>query len=86
MSQAEIIKVLEKSRLPMSGREISQCLKQDYNKITKQLRKLLEYKEVKCIEINRHEALKHFGSKRKLRLYYLNQSDFIKAKDTLTYL
>lgn len=88
MGQAEIIEVLEKAKLPMCGREIAEALGVSFrDNLNKHLRKLLEHKEIKCIEINRHKALKHFGSKRKLRLYYLstfNKGYLRRAKDTLS--
>ena len=89
MGQNEILDVLEKSELPMSGSQIAETLGEYDKKIFKLLRLLLKRKELMCIELNRHQALKHFGSKRKLRLYYistLNQGYLRKAKTTLPYL
>lgn len=89
MGQAEIIDLLETSQMPLAARQIAEALGDRINEILTYLKKLLKHKEVKCIEINRHQALKHFGSKRKLRLFYisnLNKRDIQKAKRTLSYL
>jgi len=86
MGQYEILKALEKSEMPMASREIAEATGERINEVITCLGKLLKQKEVKCIEINRHKALKHFGSKRKLRIFYLNKSDLIRAKKTVAYL
>lgn len=90
MSQAEILEVLKKSKLPMAAREIAKSLgsldKGFLYSVMNKLKKLLENEEIQCIELNRHQALKHFNCKRKLRIYYLNKRDLIKAKNTLAYL
>jgi len=76
--------------MPMAGRQIAEAIGQSFeDNVNKLLKKLLDSKEIKCIELNRHKAIKYFGSKRKLRLYYvstLDKRDLIKAKSTLPYL
>ena len=90
MGQVEILEVLEKSKLPMAGKQIAEAVGQSWQgHIDRILKKLLDRAEIRCIELNRHQALKHFGSKRKLRLYYintLNKREVTKAKTTLSYL
>lgn len=89
MGQLEILDVLERSELPMAGRQIAKEIGVRLITVLGTLRKLMKQGEVKCIELNRHKALEHFGSKRKLRLYYisrLNKNDLRKAKSALTYI
>jgi len=75
--------------MPMASREISKATGERINEVITYLNKLMKQNEVKCIELDRHKALKYFGSKRKLRLFYistLNKNDLIKAKSTHAYL
>lgn len=76
MSQEEIIQLLEQKREPLTLSSICNCLNQDKAKINKQLRKLIHYKEVSYTEIDHTEARK-FGSKRRMRLYYINNVTYV---------
>jgi len=73
MAQVDILELLESKKLPLSVREISELLKEDYTKVTKQVFKLFKNDEIKCLEVDRKKALKYFGSKRKLRLYFVSK-------------
>lgn len=72
MGQGEIIEILKNNKSPMRGREIAELLHQDFKNIINTISKLLKYGELKYIEVDRIDALKKFGSKRKLRLYYIS--------------
>lgn len=74
MGQADIIKVLERSSKPLSRTEIAKKLGQDVNTISFLLNKMLKYGEVLFEEIDRREALKKYGSKRRMKLYKINPS------------
>lgn len=68
----------------MSAREIAEAaevLEISWRNVFQSLTKLLDQHEIKCIEINNHQALKHFGSKRKLRIYYLDKKTIQKRKE-----
>jgi len=74
MGQEEICEVLKKHNKPLTRTQIAQELNENPCKISKSLRVLLKYNEIKCIEISRIEAQKLFNNvnyKRRLRLYYL---------------
>lgn len=91
MSQQEIIDILERAKMPISAKEISKITGMRDIHVWDLLRKIMKQKnsEIKCIQLNRHQALKHFKSKRVLRLYYIstfNKRDFSKAKSALSYL
>jgi len=75
MSQADVIGVLEKAKMPMSRSDIAKELGGLYTNAPKRvsilINKLLKYGEVKCIEIPRDLAIKMYKCKRRMRLYYL---------------
>lgn len=76
MGQSEIIQVLEKAKKPLSRKEIAIALQEDALKIeaikvSMLLKKMLKYSEIKCIEIDRSQAIKHYNCKRRMRLYYV---------------
>lgn len=71
MGQAEIIKVLEKCKVPMSADELAKKLGTTKIKVCMDLAPMLKYNEVECIELKRELAMKFYNCKRKLRLYYL---------------
>ena len=54
MVQGEVIECLEKSKVPMSRTQIAEAIKDDPIKVSHALRQLVKWKEVKCMEINRH--------------------------------
>lgn len=82
MGQSEIIEVLNNSEKPLSGKELAKLVGQSFQgAVSIILKKLLDQKEIKCIELDRLQAMKLYGSKRKLRLYYIR---FNKSKDRTT--
>lgn len=72
--QSEIIALLEKQKEPLGRTEIAIILKSTPVKVSVAIRQLLKYKEVKCLEIDHYEAMKRFGCKRRVRLYYIDNS------------
>ena len=71
MSQEEVIEVLEKAEKPLSRKEIALLLGWRETKVTDTIRKLLQYGEIKCQEINRIQALKLYHCKRGMRIYFI---------------
>ena len=75
MGQANIINVLQKSKRPLSSSEIATILKRDKKKICRIIQKMLKYKDIECIELDRNKAaeiLKWKKPARRTRFYYLN--------------
>ena len=71
MGQAEVIEVLEKSKVPLSSKEIAIILKDTECKINYILNRLYKYNEIEIIELNKELAMKFYKCKRRMRLYYL---------------
>lgn len=71
MSQEEVISVIVKIKKPLSRTEIAKILNQDVIRVSHALQKLLKAKEIKSTEIDREKAMIRYGSKRRMRLYYL---------------
>lgn len=72
MGQQEIIEVLEKSKVPLSLKEICDQLGESCErKVSMRLKTLIDYNEVKVIQLHKDLAMKFYKSKRGLRLYYL---------------
>lgn len=71
MVQAEIINLLEKSNVPLSADEIAKTLEVSCVHILRGLKKMLEYNEIECIELDKMIAYKFYKCKRKMRLYYV---------------
>lgn len=71
MAQQEVIKCLKKEKKAMSRTEIANNLKKSPIIVSKALNCLFENGEVKAIEINSEQAIRLYGSKRKMRLYYV---------------
>lgn len=71
MSQGDIIICLEKASEPLSRSQIAEIIKLPPNRVSYLLSRLLKFKEVKLIEIDRYEAEERFGVKRKVGLYYI---------------
>lgn len=74
MGQKEVIEVLEKSKVPMSMNQIAKELNDLPTNVCKKIRLLLKHKEIKCIELDRHQAKKLLNWKvpiRRTRFYYL---------------
>lgn len=73
--QERIIKLLIKKKKPMGRVEIAKHLNSTPIKISMALRQLVKFEEVQCVEINHDQAWELFGSKRRMRLYYCEESD-----------
>lgn len=72
MGMEEVLNYLKKNgKEPLSRTEIANGLGEDPNKISVIIGKLLKWKEVKAIEINRIEAKKRFGANRRMCLYII---------------
>ena len=74
MGQLEVIKVLEKSKVPMSMNQIAKELNDITINVCKKIALLLKHKEIKCIEVDRHQTAKLLNWKvpiRRTRFYYL---------------
>lgn len=71
MGQEEVIKALEKSRVPLSAEEIAQEIGTTIIKACMDIAPLLKFHEIECIELDRKLAAKFYHSKRKMRLYYV---------------
>ena len=71
MAQDEVINLLEQVKKPLSRAEIADKLSMDKIRVSHALQRLFKAKEIKVIEIDRHQALEKYKSKRRMRLYYL---------------
>ena len=74
MGQAEVIEYLEKTEGPQSRKQIADAVGCDAVKASHIIRKLLDNKEIKCIEANRKQAGKMLGldrAFRRMRFYYI---------------
>lgn len=71
LGQFEVITILQKAKKPLSRIEIAEQLKEDAIKISHIIQRMLKHNEVKCIEINRKQAQKHYNCKRRMRIYYV---------------
>ena len=75
MSQQDVLKVLEKEKKPLSRSEIAEKLNQSVILVSSNIRELLKNRDIKAIEIDRHQAKEHFQGtksiKRRMRLYYI---------------
>lgn len=76
--QQEIIELLEKHRKPLTLTEITISLNPNPNNtfkinVSRALKKLLYYNEIKCIEVDRILALRLTDSKkpRRMKLYFV---------------
>jgi len=71
MPQSDVIEVLEKNKKPMSRTDIAKELNEDINLISHIIARLVKAHDIKCIEINRIQAMKLYHCKRRMRLYYI---------------
>ena len=78
MGQYEILEFLEKCSEPMSAKEIAEAIEDDYYKVCKRIRRLLKFKEIRCIELSQQQALRRYEKKgvvielkRRMRLYFI---------------
>jgi len=72
MGQEEVLKVLEKAKIPLAVSEIAELLSERTCKISLTLSKLLKYSEIEFIEIDRVEAMKRYGCKHRMKLYFVS--------------
>jgi len=74
MGQEEIINLLEKAKTPLSRTQIAEMLKETPIKISLLIKRIFKdpHTEVKCIEINRLQAMKFYNCKRRMRLYFID--------------
>ncbi len=69
-----MIKVLEKSKVPMSNTQIAQEINDNPVNTSKVLRVLLRHNEIKCVEMDRFQTAKLLNWKapiRRTRFYYV---------------
>ena len=75
MAQGEVLMILEKVKKPLSAREISQKLNQDFNLVCHNICRLIKSKSIKVMELNREQAMEYYkfekNVKRRMRLYYV---------------
>ena len=74
MGQTEVLEFLSKQEKPLSRGQISSGLEEYEIKISHLLKKLIYQKEIKYVEVSRHEAKKLLGDvspMRRCKLYYL---------------
>jgi hypothetical protein len=71
MGQENIVKALEKSRVPLSANEIAKEIDDTIISVCRGLSQMLKYNEIKCIELNKDLSYKFYKCKRKMRLYYV---------------
>lgn len=71
MGQSEVIKLLEKSKVPLSAKEIADAMKETEQKISRILCILLRYNEIESVELSTQLSMKFFKCCRRMRLYYV---------------
>ena len=71
MGQAEVIDCLEQAKKPLARSEIALRIKVNPQHISHILNKLLKHEEIKCMEIDRHQAKKFYNVCRRMMLYYI---------------
>ena len=71
MGQEEIIVCLTKEKKPLARKEIAKQTGINPIHVSHLLNKLLKHKEIKCMEIDRHQAKKFYNVKRRMLLYYV---------------
>lgn len=71
------MKILERAKKPLSRGQI--CIKLNHktesqkSKISLLLYKLLKSREIKCIEIDRYQAMGLYHCKHRMKLYYISK-------------
>lgn len=71
MSQADVLRVLNKKKKPLSCLEISKILGDDLVHVSHLLSKLIKHRDIKVIEIDKEEARKKYNCKQRMRLFYV---------------
>lgn len=77
MVQSLIIDVLIKSSIPLNRGQIAEQLGEDAIKISHSLKKLLRWKDIECIEVDRNKAAELLNSDsplRRMRFYYIGKT------------
>lgn len=77
MGQGEVLKILERSKQPLSRTQIADKLGKAPVIVSKIINRMLKFKDIECVELNRHEAAKLLGWKtpiRRVRFYYVSKS------------
>ena len=67
-----MIEILKKQEKPLSVGEIAKLLDDNQKKISKDINKMLQYKEVLFVEIDKGIALEKYNCKHRMRLYFVN--------------
>jgi len=70
MVQGDIVAILKKEKRPMARGEIAEKIGALPNNVSRALKILVHYGEVKFKEIDRHEAKKLCGARRRIKLYF----------------
>jgi len=73
MGSQDVLDILENSKYPLTAKEIAQKLEDDICQIIKIISRLLKEKntEVKVKELDKQLAMKFYGCKHKIRLFYI---------------
>ena len=71
-----MIEILEKASKPLSVGEISKILQDNQKKISRDINKLIQYKEVCFVEVDKDTALIKYNCKHRLRLYFVKENGF----------
>jgi hypothetical protein len=73
MSQEEVYEIIRKSKYPICKFQIQKKTKLSDNLLTATLLKLLKNKDIKCIELDRHQAAERTQRRvtRRMRFFYI---------------
>ncbi len=74
IGQAEVMKVLIKAKKPMSRSQIAEEINELPQRVSRILKVMLKYNDIKCIELDRYQAAKLLGwdiAFRRTRFYYV---------------
>lgn len=71
MGQDDVLKALKKINEPLSVGEIAVIIGCFPSEVSKDLNKLIQYKEVKFKEIDRIIAMSKYKCKRRMKIYYV---------------
>lgn len=74
LGQREVINLLKKYDKPLSVGEIARILNDNQKKISKDINKMIQYKEILFIEIDKQTALEKYNCKHRMRLYFVDGS------------
>jgi len=71
MGEGEVIQFLEEQEVPLTSGEIAKAMEESPTKISRILKQLIKFHEVKFVEINRLEAMARCGARRRIYLYFV---------------